>query len=378
MREPWWRKQTGHWYLEVGGKQIRISTAPDPEGGTRKNPPADVQNEWHRMMRESRPEDMQLGDLFAAFIASLPEGSDNSQTTRRQLGRFERFVGREMKVSKLKPLKLTEYLQKHPHWKPSSVRTLVNRVHAAINWGVRQGLITGNPISSTPGYKREGRNERRRGIITQKDRATAEEAAAPEFRAVLVALRETGARPSEIANMQVEKVNLEEGFLLVPNKTAHLTGIADRRIYLSPVMRDLVRERMTGRTEGPLFVNSKGKRWNIQSLKKRWEYLRGKTGVKGTLRSYRRTFISTAINETNVNPAIVAQLAGHGIDILFKHYLEENPEALRKAVEAITGPRPVVPPASAQHPPEPEESSPASPSPRPDSGEDASRRRVDR
>src|SRR5207244_3204536 len=101
-----------------------------------------------RLMRQERPEDMQLGDLFAAFLASLPEDSENRKTTRRQLDRFERFVGRETKVSKLKPIRLTEYLRRHPHWSPSSVRTFVSRLHAALNWGVRQGLVSVNPISS--------------------------------------------------------------------------------------------------------------------------------------------------------------------------------------------------------------------------------------
>src|SRR5205823_2626927 len=112
MREPFWRAQTGYWYIEQNGKQVRLSKLGDrdPDGATRKYPPPAVQNEWHRIMREGIPEDMQLGDLFVAFIASLPEGSDNRVTTRRQLGRFERFVGREMKVSRLKPIKLTEYL----------------------------------------------------------------------------------------------------------------------------------------------------------------------------------------------------------------------------------------------------------------------------
>jgi integrase len=340
MREPWWRKQTGHWYLECNGKQKRISKNPDPEGGKRKYPPTEVQNEWHRIMREGMPQDMQVGDLFAAFIASLPEGSDNRVTSRRQLNRFERHVGREMKVSKLKPLNLTEYIQKHPNWKASSVRTFVNRVHAAINWGVRQGLLDGNPITSTPGYKREGRNERRKGTISETDRRIAEDNATPPFRAVLIALRETGARPVEITRMMIEKVNLSEGYVLVPNKTAHQTGEPERKIYLSPAMKELIVERTGDRISGCVFLNSRGGPWKIHNMKKRYDDLKQRFGIKGCLRLYRKTFISSAINTTNVNPALVAQLAGHSIDILFRHYLEENPEALRAAVEAITKPRP--------------------------------------
>lgn len=337
MREPWWRKQNGHWYIEVFGKQVRISKEPDWDGDKRKHPPIAVQNEWHRIEREGSPADMQAGDLFSLYVASLPAESENHKTSKRQLAAFESFIGKEKKVSSLIPHDLTKYLQTKPHWRPSSIRTTVNRIHAALNWGVREGLLSENPISSVKGYRREGRNERRRGVLSEADRQAADENSSPEFRAVLTALRETGARPSEICRAQIEKVFLEDDYMLVPNKTAHQTGEAERKIYLSPVMRELIAERIDGRTSGPVFVNSKGRPWTLHSLKKRWETLRAKTGIKGSLRSYRRTFISTAINSANVNPALVAQLAGHSIDVMMKHYFESDPQAMLAAVAQITG-----------------------------------------
>jgi integrase len=340
MREPWWRSQTQHWYLEVNGNQVRLSKEKDPAGGDRKHPPPAVQNEWHRLMREGRPEDMQAGDLFAAFIRALT-GEENQCTTRRQLAKFERFVGREMKVSALRPIKLTEFLQTKPHWSQSSVRTFVNRLHAALNWGVRQGLIAKNPISSTPGYRREGRFQRRKGVISDAHRTLAEENAAPEFRAILIGLRESGARPSELSRARVEKVFLQAGYMLVPNKTAHQTGEAERKIYLSPTMQQLLREQIGVREEGHVFRNRLGKPWNCHSLKKRWEALRKRTGIQGTLYQMRHTFASRAINQSNVNPALVAKLLGHtDLTMLLQHYLEEDPEALQKAVAAITGHQP--------------------------------------
>jgi integrase len=347
MRKPYWRSQTQYWYLDVHGKQVRLSRLgeQDADGATRKDPPPAVQNEWHRIMREGTPEDMRLGDLISAYIASLPEDSDNRTTSKRQLARFEKHVGKEIKVSLLKPLKLTEYLRTNPTWKPSSVRTFVNRLHACLNWGVRQGLLDKNPISSTPGYKREGRNERRRGVISDADHKKAVDFAGEDFRAVLTALRETGARPSEIMRAQIDKVNLEQSCFAVPNKTAHQTGEAERTIYLSPVGKRLFVDVIGDRTEGHVFLNSRGMPWTIQALKKRWEVLRAKTGVTGSLRTYRRTFASKAINDTNVNPALVALLLGHAdLTMLLKHYLEENPTALRKAVDQITAPRSSAPP----------------------------------
>lgn len=294
-------------------------------------------------------------------MADLPDG-DNKDNSRRQLSRFERFVGRDAKVSQLKPIKLTEYIRKHPKWKPSSVRTCVNRVHACLNWGVKQGLVSKNPISSTPGYKREGRNERRRGVITDADKKKAEAFADDVFRPVLVALRETGARPSEVCRARVEKVDLKGSFMVVPNKTARLTGNPERTIFLSAEAKELVEKLIGGRTEGFVFLNSFGKPWNCQSMKKRWEVLRRETGAKGTLRTYRRTFISSAINDANVNPAIVASLAGHNLDVMMKHYFEVDPRAMLAAVASITGLRSSSPQGTAPGPAGRSKSSPVSPS----------------
>jgi hypothetical protein len=70
-----------------------LSKEPGPDGGRRKNPPPAVQNEWHRLMRLGSPQDLQVADLFAGFLATLSKESENYQTTRRQLAKFERFVG---------------------------------------------------------------------------------------------------------------------------------------------------------------------------------------------------------------------------------------------------------------------------------------------
>ena len=108
-------------------------------------------------------------------------------------------------------------------------------------------------------------------------------------------------------------------------------------------MADLLKVLIGGRTEGSIWLNSRGKAWNLHSMKKRWEALRRKTGVKGSLRSYRRTFISSAINNTNVSPAIVASLFGHvGLEILMKHYYEQGPGAMLEAVAKNTSPPPAT------------------------------------
>jgi integrase len=259
-------------------------------------------------------------------------------------------------VSKLRPYHLTKLFEKNPQWGGSTRRTVANRVHAAVNHAVGEGLIEKNPISATPGYKRarHGSFARRKGVVDQNLRGELEDAAIPAVRDFLVGLRETGCRPSELRRARVERCFLDEGLLYVPNKTRKQTGEAERKIYLTEEMRGLVR-RLTGqRTEGFIFLTMTGKPWTHRNLQSWWEKLTKKIPVPEgiTLYSYRRSFISSAINEKNVNPALVAQLVGHvGLDVLLKHYLQEDPEALRRAVQSVSGaaspsPGPSSPPES--------------------------------
>ncbi len=153
----------------------------------------------------------------------------------------------------------------------------------------------------------------------------------------MVGLRETGCRPSELRRARVERLKIEEGVLYVGNKVGDVTGEEERVIHLSPVMLELVKKLVEGRATGFLFRTTKGCAWGEVNMEKHWSRTRAKAGIKGTLYQYRHGFISKAINSTNVNPAIVAQLVGHtDLQMLLKYYLHEDPTALKKAVEEIT------------------------------------------
>lgn len=353
MRRPFWRSQTQHWYIKVGKTQQRLSDKPDPDGGSRKDPPPAVQNRWHEIERLGVPKDLKVKQVVDLFL-EVKRGQDSAKSTLFMLEQFKAFVGPTLPVSKLRPYHLTEFLKTKPQWAPSSIRTCVNRVHAALNWAVRQGRVDKNPISSVAGYTREGHYEKREGLISPDLAERLEATCQPAFAAFLRALRYTGARPVELRRALIEKCRLDDGYFLVPNKTARQTKKKERKIYLSAAGVQLFREMIGDRTAGPVFLTLRKKQaWTKTNLDRQWWKLtrqRVEIPEGVTLYTYRGTFISTAINDHNINPAVVAHLAGHSIDILFKHYLRENPEALRAAVEAINGPRSAAPPETGPGP----------------------------
>ena len=328
MRQPWWREQNQHWYVNLHGKQHRLTEEPDPDGGRRKKPPKQVEDAWHRLVQQGEPKEMSVRAVFDSYKETRADLVSNG--TGWCLKQFQAHVGGDFKASKLRPFHLTELFRKKPQWGESTKRTITTRVLAAINYAVREGLLDKNPISSTPGYKPHGSYGRREGVISGDIRQKLEEKARPALHDFLVGLRETGCRPSELRRARVERCFLALGMLFVPNKTARKTGKPERTIYLSEEMKRLVRQLIGERTEGFIFLSARGKPWTYNNLQLRWAKLARTVQVpKGiTLYTYRRTFISTAINEKNINPALGAQLVGHvGLAVLLKHYLQEDPEA---------------------------------------------------
>lgn len=334
MRKPFWRSQTRQWYVKVDGKAVRLSEEPCDRT---KTPPPHVQKAWHAITSKGVPKELKLVDVFDRFL--LVPRADPRNNTKWALDTFTKHIGRDFKASKLRPHHLTDFFRANPQWAPATVRTFANRIIAALGHAVAEGLLDANPITATPGYQRHGHYVKRKGVVAPDLRAKLESAARPAFRAMLVALRETGARPSELRAARIERCMVDEGIMYVPNKTARKTGLKERAIYLTEEMKRLVRERIGDRTEGHVFMTERDKVWTYNNLEQRWWKLVARVpGVPDgiTLYSYRRGFATTAINEKNVNPALVAQLMGHAnLNMLLKHYAQENPETLRKAVEEI-------------------------------------------
>ena len=101
-------------------------------------------------------------------------------------------------------------------------------------------------------------------------------------------------------------------------------------------------ERLIGaRSEGPIFVNPRGDNgvWTPDTLYCRFKRLRKKLGLGPGVFPYnlRSKFTSDAINNGNANPALIAKSLGHAdLNMLLKHYLREDPDAVRRALEEVT------------------------------------------
>jgi integrase len=161
------------------------------------------------------------------------------------------------------------------------------------------------------------------------------------FRALLIALRHSGARPGTVSAVRKEDVS-EDGqrWVLEDHKTRHKTG-KPLTIYLSPCLQTLTRILSEERASGPLFLNSKSKPWTKDSIRQRMGDLKEKLKIEGKFvaYSYRHTYATTALT-SGTDLATVAELLGHtSTDMVMRVYghLDQKKEHMQQAAAKVHG-----------------------------------------
>jgi len=360
---PWYRASRDAWYVEVGGKQVKLV-----KGKANKKAAVEV---FHRLMAldpSGLPKTHEITvvhvcDLFLNSVCpyagdppkTQPKASDpqpplkpNASHDVRTYWWYKSFLDSfcnhnrvgVVPAAQAKVFHVTQWLDAHPKWKGSR-RNAVICVKRAFNWAVGEGLLKENPLR---GLKKPPAVRRDRILTTEEWDQLFAAVVDQEFKDFLTAMRETGCRPGEVRKVTAENVNLDLGvWVLEQHKTRKKTGLP-RVIYLTPTMVDLCRKLMARWPAGPIFRGPKRKGhkpFTRNALRCRFMRLRKKLPqLKGVI-SYtlRHTYITDAL-ERGVPVATVAELAGHkDLKMIQQHYahLSEKREHLKRAALKATG-----------------------------------------
>ena len=269
-------------------------------------------------------------DYYLEHAAAM---KPNTYRNRKQA--FDRLCD-EAKVGPLPWDSLTsdhvEAWVKMHDWSPSMRRSAINYVAAAFNYCKKRGKIAASPLLGIekPPWKR------RKEVMAAGDLKAVYDASRGPFRDFLTVQIGTGARPGESCAAKVE--HYRNGVITLSEHKEDEAG-EDRVIYLTGELAALVDRRIGGRGEGHIFLNSRGEPWTPDTLYCRFKRIRKKLGLGKGVFPYgvRTRFASDAINNANANPALIARSMGHvGLTMLLKHYLREDPEAVRRALEEAT------------------------------------------
>src|SRR4051812_44602700 len=106
--KPWYRKERKAWYVELNGKQVRLSADK-----------AEARRKWLQLMSEGdAPRDHRLDECVAHYLPTL---APKTRRTREQiLNAFMKHVGR-IRISKFTKQHVRGFLK--PTWSPSTRRS---------------------------------------------------------------------------------------------------------------------------------------------------------------------------------------------------------------------------------------------------------------
>jgi integrase/recombinase XerD len=156
-----------------------------------------------------------------------------------------------------------------------------------------------------------------------------------QFRTMLEVLASTGVRVTELCNIRLNELDLEDGFLTVKQGKGKkdrkipmgLTACAYCKEFIEKV-RPLLVKSVTG---DHLFITKQGRAYDRYSVAKKMEYLREKISFKKplTCKIFRVT-VATSMLRANCSPREVMDMLGHSDLRTLEHYLAVVKKDLKK------------------------------------------------
>lgn len=320
--KPFYRKPRKLWYVQIAGKQINLG--PDRTAAFA---------EYHRLMNSaglavssSALTAHEVCDLFLDHVQRHKKASTYGWYVNHLQG-FSDHHGRIL-ARAIKPLHVTGWLDAHPTWGPSTRRGAITAVKRCWAWAVEEGRLEANPLGA---IKRPPMG-RRAGMADGEEDKVIAAIKSPALRDFVEGMMETGCRPGELSGVTAADLAPDKASMKVRGKTG------ERIVMLTAKASALVARLTEASPQGPIFLNTRGKAWNRNSLRCSFRRLRKETGIEGAVPyAFRHLFGSRAI-ERGVDSLLVAELMGHkDVKMLQQHYAHHKAETLRRAAEKATG-----------------------------------------
>lgn len=218
-------------------------------------------------------------------------------------------------------------------WSEGSQRNCVQGLTAAMNWAVRTGLIPKNPLADMekPASRSRGADalmgHTPEEIEANHQRVLA--AAPPDFRPFIQALKDTGARPGELAAATADDFDPDLGAFVFQKegtrrkeRFSHKTATKgkDRVIVLSGPTAETVKRLVKEHRTGPVFRRKRG------GVFKKFHYVGLFTRLQKKLKwgevtcySYRHTY-ATELLKAGMDVDTLAHLMGNSPVVIRLHY----------------------------------------------------------
>lgn len=340
MNKPFYWKARKGWYIKVDRKNVKL------DAKTKEQAYAVWRKGLERGSRLAADQST-LGDVLELYVTAMQGKVNMGQLAESTLTRRLDYLGSavahsvsRVPIAVLRPFHALEWLDTEPGWNATTRHHAAAALKAAMSWAKSVGRIDTNPLESLKVEKGEARDF----LISPELYATfinhllgQDKINARSFARVLMALRHSGCRPSEIANVRVEHINVSSDGMtwILPYHKNRRKKKAPRVVYCSPCLRTITLAAKGDRTSGPLFLANYGEAFAYSRMRVRFERMRKRLGIADecVLYSFRHTSI-TNMMVAGEGVATVAELHGTSIQMIQNHYghLSQHAKFLHDAV----------------------------------------------
>ncbi|QEL17661.1 tyrosine-type recombinase/integrase [Limnoglobus roseus] len=348
--KPWYRASKSAWYVELHAKKIRLGSHPDGAPPPKKtaagwNPPSPILDAFYKLMATDPAGLPKAGKLAVRLLCELFLEYSHAHHAAVTYDNYRHFLQSfcdrcgTLLAADVKPFHVTRWLDANPTWKGGR-RHAVIAVKRAFSWADEQGVLSPTPLRSL----KAGRANRRTRVLSPDELAQILAAVRDTpFKRFMRAMLETGCRPSEVARVRAEHVDLAAGVWRLPeHKTAKKTH-KPRVVYLTPAMVELSRTLAAEQPDGPLFRGPRKKTpFTRQAIRCRFIRLRAKLPHLKHFVCYnvRHTYATNAL-VNGVGVAQVAELLGHTstemVSSTYGHLAEQVQHMRDAARKAVSG-----------------------------------------
>ncbi len=314
----WLRSSRGRWYAKIGGRMVDLGT--------------------DREQAERRREELLNGpavatsgtvtDLVGKYVAAVKHRL--KRKTAGDLANRLAWLSREfghLTPAQLDPLEV-ERRAGRESWRRGTVRQTLAAVQQFARWAGVERFRVRIPPAEYRGHE---------CLVTPAEFARLMTVASGDFRALLVVLWETGARPGEVRKLTAEQVDWGKGLAILRDHKTAKTGKL-RTLIFPPAAMVVLAEQRAKYCTGHLFRGGTGFVLSMPGVNARWRAARVAAGVSApTCYALRHAYITDRL-EAGVPAARVAAMVGTSLVMIERTYshVGANIDGLR-AVAGRTG-----------------------------------------
>lgn len=337
---PWYRTARKMWFANSEGKQVPLGIT-DP--GDRAGADAAYQallalaGAAAKLSNSAPPVTPQrtVAEAVAGYLASCERRAAAGKITDKTIADYRRALDVLVAERGSDPIaSLTgedlELWAARPSWSASTQNGYLGTVQQLFRWAGLAVRIP-RPPKESRGADSALTEKQFSRVLEELDKARAYNG---DLAALLQTLRETGARPQEVAQLRVDEVDWRNSCARRREHKAKRYGM-ERVIYFNSKAMAILEAQRAKHGSGFLFRTRSGNPYGANVLQLRCAAISKRVGFRVIAYGMRHAFATRAL-ENGVSDVEVAGLLGHrGTAMLMRHYshVNANSRRMREAAE---------------------------------------------